>query len=424
MKKSYQVLSKEESRKLAEHLAKEGQYLLPMVELIEGARLAVDELIDVMGRHAVEAVLMLSARGAAGAKHQGKPGGEIVWHGTQGGRVPLSDRKLRITRPRLRRKGGGEEPIPAYEAMRSSEAPGRRILEILMHGVSTRSFAGVIPEMAETAGVSKSAVSREFVEASEAKWNELLNRRYDDLDLLILYLDGLVFGEVHVIAAVGVASDGTKHVLGVVEGASENAASCKSLLESLVERGVDPDRRYLFVIDGSKALRKAIDQVFGSKNPVQRCRNHKAKNVCDKLPDEVKDQVKAALKAAWRLDEKEGLARLRKQADWLEAMGRPDAAASLREGLEETFTINRLGLPPSLRRCLGTTNLIESPNAGVRQKTRRVSRWKDGKMVLRWAATAFLATEKRFRKIMGYKDLWMLQSALKEKSLDAETKAA
>jgi len=424
MKKSYQVLEKTDSRKIAEWLAKDGQLLLPMLELIEQSRMAVDEVIDVVGRRAVEAILLMSAEGVAGPRHQGKRGGEIRRHGTQRGIVPLSDRKLAVTKPRLRRKDGGEEPVPAYEALWSNASSGRRLLDILMRGVSTRSFAGVIPQMAETVGVSKSAVSREFVEASEEKLTELLSRSFKDVDFLILYLDGMVFGEHHVIAAVGVDVGGRKHVLGVAEGASENAASCVSLLESLVERGVDPLKKYLFVIDGSKALRSAIDRVFGKHNPVQRCRSHKVRNVCDKLPEDLKDQVKATMKAAYRLPWSEGIARLKKQADWL-STHHPEASRSLLEGLEETFTINRLELSSSLLRCLATTNIIESPNAGVRSKTGRVCRWKDGKMVLRWSATAFLETEKSFRKLMGYKDLWMLKARLRsEASVDAKEKVA
>ncbi len=165
------------------------------------------------------------------------------------------------------------------------------------------------------------------------------------------------------VCAVGVDAQGKKHVLELVEGASENAASATALLEDLVERGVDPKRRYLFVIDGSKALRSAINRVFGAGHPVQRCRHNKIKNVCDKLPDDLADQVKSVMKAAFNLPWQEGIARLKKQADWLETHY-PGAAASQRESLEETFTINRLGLSLSLRRCLGTTNIIESPHAG------------------------------------------------------------
>ncbi|MBI1954845.1 MAG: transposase, partial [Acidobacteria bacterium] len=229
--------------------------------------------------------------------------------------------------------------------------------------------------------------------------------------LRILYLEGVIFGEHHVLVAVGVDEKGKKHVLGIAEGASENQAVAKGLLEDLVARGLKTDRKYLFVIDGSKALRVAIDAVFGGKNPVQRCRQHKIENVMGYLPEHLKGQTKAAMRSAFRLAAREGMARLEKQAEWLEREY-PSAAASLREGLEEMFTVDRLGLSPSLSRCLVSTNLIESPHSGVRLRTRRICRWRDGNMVLRWAAAALLMTEQNFRKIMGYRDLWMLKAAL------------
>jgi len=242
-----------------------------------------------------------------------------------------------------------------------------------MHHVSTRNYRRVIPEMAESVGISKSSVSRQFIEESGQELERLAARRFDELELLIIYLDGLIFGEHHVLCAVGVDAQGNKQVLGLVEGASENADSATTLLEDLVARGVDPERRYLFVIDGSKALQSAINRVFGSASPVQCCRHHKLKNVCDKLPDGLAAQVKSVMKAAYQLPRQEGMARLKRQADWL-GTHYPGAAASLQGGLEETFTINRLGLSLALRRCLGTTNIMESPHAGVRLRTNRVSR--------------------------------------------------
>ena len=427
MGKSYRIIDRKDNKKLTEYLVQNGQFLMPMVELIEASQLAIDELIDVLGRASIEAVLRLSAMSVAGEKHQGRKGGTIGWHGSQPGTVKLSERKVRGCKPRLRIKGqgaGGEVEIPAYEAINASGRMSERILEILMRNVSTRSYRHVIPEMAETVGVSKSGVSRQFIEQSAKELERLSERRFDDIELLIIYIDGVVFSEHHVICAVGVDMDGKKHVLGLVEGASENGASATSLLEDLVERGVDPCRKYLFIIDGSKALRSAIRKVFGSDSPVQRCRNHKVKNVCDKLPDELADQVKSAMKAAYKLRYKEGISRLKQQAAWLEVY-HPGAAASLLEGLEETFTINRLELPASLRRSPASTNMIESPYSGVRMRTRRVSRWKNGSMVLRWVASAFLAAEQSFRRIQGYRDLWMLKATLESDStLEAKEEAA
>jgi putative transposase len=415
-KKTYQIIDKQDSKKLAQFLSKEGQLLLPMLELITQAEMAVDELIDLTGRAAIEAVLTLSAQEVAGPKHQGKPGGILGWHGSQNGVVPLSNRKLRVDKPRLRRKGKGpqkEVEIPAYEAMLNNSRLGGRILEILMKGVSTRHYREVIPQMAETVGVSKSQVSREFVEASEQELKQLCERRYDEKRFLVIYVDGIQFGDCHVIVAVGVDSGGYKHVLGIREGASENHQVARDLLTDLTERGLDPKRRYLFVIDGSKALRKAIDSVFGRQNPVQRCRNHKVENVMSYLPDDLKEQAKSSMKAAFKLETDKGKAKLEKLAQWLQKE-HPSAAASLREGLTEMFTINTLELPSALRRCLGSTNVIESPNSGIRDRTRRVKNWQDAGMVIRWVAASLLDMEKRFRRIMGYQQLWILEAHLDE----------
>ncbi len=423
MEEPYHIVEKKDTQRWAEVLAKNGQALLPMVELLEHSKLALDELVDRAGRATIEAVLRLSAEQVAGPPHPGKKGGSVGWHGGEQGTVCLKERKLRVKRPRLRKKKGegGEVSIPAYEAMRKEEALAGRMLEILLRGVSTRQYGQVLSAMAETVGVSRSSVSREAVAASEAQLKQLCERRFDEVELLILYVDGVIFGEHHVLVAVGVDREGLKHVLGLAEGASENQLVVRGLLEDLVQRGVKADRQYLFVIDGSKALRAAIDAVFGAKNPVQRCRHHKIENVMGYLPDELKDQVKAVMRAAFRLPKKEGMAKLEKQAQWLEREY-PSAAASLREGLEEMFTLNRLGLSSTLARCLGSTNVIESPHSGVRLRTRRVARWRDGKMVLRWAASALLMTEKNFRRIMGYRDLWMLESALGRKKGEDQQK--
>jgi len=329
----------------------------------------------------------------------------------------------------VRKKGigaAGEVPVPAYGAMQNRNGTSSRMLEILLEGVSTRRYQGVIPKMADTVGVSKSSVSRAMIQASEGQVEKLLNRRFDDVDLLIIYVDGMHFGDQCVIGAVGVDAQGNKHVLGIQEGATENAAAAKDLLESLVERGVKPERKRLFVIDGSKALRAAINAVFGSAGLVQRCRQHKLRNVIERLPKDQQEQTKSLMRAAWKLDAKAGMAKLEKLAQWLQRE-HPDAADSLREGMEECFTINRLDVPPSLHRCLASTNLIENPHSGVRRRTRRVCRWRDKPMAKRWAAAALLATEKNFRRVMGHKDLWALKAILDgkhEKQLDRREKVA
>ena len=428
--KKYQIANKNDSRSLKDCLVKEGQVLLPLVESIERTEKALDEVIDEAGRATIEAVLHLSAQKIAGEKHPGREGSDIRWYGTQGGVVSLSERQVRVRRPRLRKKGkgkGGEVPIPAYEAMRSSPRLSQRILEILMLGLSTRKYEEVLPKMAETVGVSKSEVSRHFVEGSAEVLQQLMERRLDEWDIVIVYLDGIVFGNYHAIAAIGVDTKGSKHVLGLREGASENKVVAKALLEDLVERGLDPERRRLFVIDGSKALRVAIDAVFGSDNLVQRCRKHKERNVLGYLPENMKEQVVSTLRSSWQLPAEKGKARLEKLAKWFEHEY-PSAAESVREGLNEMFTINKLDLPASLRRCLGSTNIIESCFSGTRSRTRRVTHWQNGEMVKRWAASALTATEKNFRRILGYKYLPILEAKLEEladgKKIDTKEKAS
>jgi transposase-like protein len=430
VKKAYRTIrnqGKASQQELAKFLSNNGQILLPMVNLVEQCRLACDDLIALAGRATLQAVLDLSAAEAAGGPpQQGKRrNSEVVFYGHQPGQVVLGDRQLEVNRPRLRTRGrqSREVEVPAYAALQNQSTMQQRMLELLMQGVSTRNYKSVIPQMAETAGVSRSTVSRKAALAAEAEVEKLLARRFEDLDLLVIYIDGVVFGDYTLIGVVGVDAGGNKHVLGLREGATENSTVVTALLEEIVARGVDPKRKRLFVIDGSKALRAAINAVFGADQPVQRCRAHKLRNVLDHLPKEDRAQAKAVLRAAWKLEPKEGIKRVKKLAAWLDERY-PSAAASLLEGLEECFTINRLGLPPSLMRCLATTNIIESPHAGVRIRTRRVTHWQDGKMVLRWMASAFLQTEKHFRKVMGHRELWILKAVLRDDAQSATIQVA
>ena len=413
--------------KLTTFLRKNGQHLLPMVDLITQSRMAINELIDSVGRATVETILEVSAEQVAGPRQPGRARlAGVGWYGRQPGRVYLGDRKLAVERPRLRRAGRGQEKevvVPVYAALQNRKGMQTRMLDILMRGVSTRNYQHVVPEMAESVGISKSSVSRETIEASEAALNLLLQRGLDDKDYIVIYIDGLHCGEHCVIGAVGVDLEGQKRVLGIQEGATENGAACKDLLQNLVERGLDPGVQRLFVIDGSKALRTAINAVFGAEAPVQRCRHHKLRNVVERLPRDQQAQTRSLMRAAWKLEAKEGMARLRKLAEWLR-QEYPDAAGSLLEGMEECFTINRLKVPPSLHRCLATTNLIESSQSGVRMRIRRVCRWR-AEMPARWVAASFLATERNFRRVMGYRDLWALKAILRsEQELKAKQAVA
>jgi transposase-like protein len=415
VKKTYHMVDREAAAAAAtvEEFAKaNGQILLPLVELVTQARLAVDEVIDRIGRQTIETILTLSAEQVAGPRTPGKSSGDIRWHGSQNGRISLADRQIKVKRPRLRHKKDGEVRVPAYESLQDNDATAQRMMGALLRGVSTREYAEVLPQMAETAGVSRSSVSRQAIEGSVEQLRQLRERRWDKAELLVLYIDGQRFGSHHVISAVGVDRAGTKHVLGIEVGATENAAAVKQLFTHVREQGLPTDRHYLFVIDGAKALRAAIEEVFGADQPVQRCRNHKMRNVLDELPKEQQPQALNLMRAAWRVsDAEEGVKRLEQLARFLE-QGNESAARSLREGMTEMFTVQRLQLPPSLYKCLGTTNVIESPQSGVQKRTHNVTRWRTSDMVERWVAAAWLLTEKHFRKVIGHRDLWALAIVL------------
>lgn len=412
---SYQVVTPADRRELTQFLVRQGQYLLPMVKLIEEAQTQITQVIDVTGRACIEAILELSAIELVGEKTPGKPSGEVRWHGRQDGIVHLGDRKLKVSKPRLRHKDKGEEKVPAYEALKTRSKMADRMLQILIDGVSTRRYKRVIQEMADSIGISRSAVSRANIEAGEKLLKELAERSFQKHDILVIYIDGLCLGSFHVLGAIGVDSDGCKHVLGIALGSSENAAVATDLLNLLVQRGVSPGRKRLFVIDGSKALRTAINRVFGNDNPVQRCRIHKMRNVIDHLPREQHKNARSMLWAAWKLEADEGKQQIEQLAKWYDRK-HPSAAASLREGVDELFTINQMKLPPKLMRCLATTNVIESAHWGARQRLGRVTNWQDGAMALRWGAAAFEAASQNFQRITGHHQIWVLQAWLNEQS--------
>ena len=429
MKKTYHIVDRDSQSAettLEQFTRANGQILLPLVELITQARVAIDEVIGAVGRQTIETVLTLSAQEIAGEKTPGKASGEVRWHGLQAGRVMLADRQLKVKRPRLRHKQDGEVAVPAYVALQENGATAQRMMGALLRGVSTRQYEEVLPEMASTVGVSRSSISRQAVEGSAEQLRQLRERRWDNTDLLVIYVDGQRFGAHHVISAVGIDRQGSKHVLGIQLGATENATAVKALFTGLRDQGLPTDRKYLFVIDGAKALRAAIDEVFGAEQPVQRCRNHKMRNVLDELPREQHAQTLNVMRAAWKLiDADQGVKKLEQLARFLEH-DYESAAKSLREGLAEMFTVQRLKLPPSLFKCLGTTNVIESPQSGVQKRTNNVTRWRDAAMVERWAASAWLLTEKHFRGVVGHREFWALAVILgrEENSATAKEKVA
>lgn len=266
MSKTYQIVTRaaKESAAIIEQFCQaNGQILLPIVSMIQSASQVVDTVIHEIGVKTLEMILVLSAEEVAGCRTPGKASGKIRHYGSQPGRVQLADRKVRLKRPRLRHQTEGEVKIPAYEALRKNEALSQYMMAALMRGISTREYHEVLPKMAETVGVSRSAVSRQAMEASLEQLKELQERRWDQVEILVIYVDGQRFGEHHILSAVGVDLEGHKHVLGIAAGATENAAAVKQLLTGLRDRGLPTDRKYLFVIDGSKALHSRLKKSLG-----------------------------------------------------------------------------------------------------------------------------------------------------------------
>ena len=331
------------------------------------------------------------------------------------GELVLGGRRVRLSRPRAREVGGREVVLPSWRAFTAEDPLGERAYEQMVLGVATRGYGRsleAVPEGLEARGESKSAVSRRFVAATRAQLEEFLSKPLEGVDLKVLMLDGLHFAEHVVLVALGIDADGRKHLLGLAEGATENAAACLALLASLRERGLRAERSLLVVVDGSKALPKAVREVFGGRAMVQRCQVHKKRNVLDHLPKGMRGQVSASLSQAYHSRDPERARRLLMGlARKLEA-AYPGAAASLREGLDETLTVMGMGLPASLERTLSSTNVIENLLGTVRGVSRRVKRWRGGGMILRWMAAGLMEAEKGFRRVRGCQGMARLSAAL------------
>ena len=343
-----------------------------------------------------------------------------VRHGHEDGEVTLGGRRVEVERPRVRTADGeAEVQLATYEHFADRDPLGRVVLERMLAGVSTRRYRRTQEPVGEQVEVkarstSKSAVSRTFVERTREALGELMRRQLSDLRLAVMMLDGLELKGRMMIVALGITTEGVKVPLGLWEGSTENATVATALLSDLVERGLDPEQGMLFVIDGSKALRKAVRSVFGEV-PVQRCLWHKERNVLGHLPERDRPPIKARMRKAWReTDYQRALEQLTLLADELERT-HPGAAGSLREGMQETLTVIRLGINGRLRRTLESTNPCESMIDTVRTTQRNVKHWSSGEMGLRWTAAGMLEAEKQFRKVIGYTDLPRLAVAIERR---------
>jgi len=339
--------------------------------------------------------------------------------------LAMGGRRVEVTRPRVRSVGGRELQLPTWEHFAGMDPLGERAYEQMLVGVATRQYARSLEplgEGVEARGTSKSAVSRRFVAATAARVGEELARPIGDLRLAVLMIDGIHFGEHVILIALGIDESGQKHVLGLREGATENAASCTALIANLVERGLDTTRSLLIAIDGGKALRKAVREVFGKRALVQRCQVHKKRNVLDQLPERMRAGVSAALSQAYACREKATALRLLYNLERRLAKEHPGAAASLREGLDETLTVVGLGLPRALERTLATTNPIENLNSLARRVCGRVKRWRNGEMILRWMTAAMSEAAKGFRRLKGHAGMPLLIAWLRrnDEAIDGE----
>jgi putative transposase len=354
---------------------------------------------------------------ACGPKGKHDPNRTATRHGVGEGSVVLGGRRVPVTRPRARTSDGHEVPLPAYEHFAADDLLSQVVMERMLAGLATRRHvrAGepVGDEAEATAkSTSKSAVSRRFIKQTETALGELLARDLSGLDIKVLMLDGEHMAERCVVVALAITADGSKVPVGLWDGSTENKTVVTALLADLVERGLDYEDGLLVVLDGAKALSTAVRKVFGDKALIQRCTLHKRRNVADHLPDKDKEWVDAKLvKAFGHPDPAQGLRNARDLASALERV-HPGAAASLREGLEEMFTVARLGIDGRLAKTLTTSNPIESMISIARTTNRNVTRWRDGQMVLRWTAAGMLNAERSFRRIKGYKQMPHLVAAL------------
>jgi putative transposase len=348
------------------------------------------------------------------------------------GELVMGGRRVRVRRPRARGVNGREVVLPSWTAYAAEDPLQERALAQMLIGVSTRRYESsleAVPVGVAARGTSKSAVSRRFVAATEAQMRVWLGRDLGDIDLAVLMIDGVYVDEHVLLVAVGIDCQGRKHVLGVREGATENSTACKGLLADLHERSLPTGRTILAVLDGSKALAKAVRDVFGGRALIQRCQVHKMRNILDQLPEDMRPSVREALRQAYRSGNAERAKKLLVNLARRLRADHPSAAGSIDEGLDETLTVMRFGLPSSLARVLSTTNVIENIIGSVRQVGGRVKRWKNAQMILRWTTAAVSAAAARFRSIAGHTSMPVLVKILRERdhptsSVEPKTKAA
>lgn len=391
------------------------QMPLPMWAAMTEVRDSFQSLCLDAGRQVLAAMMEHERTTLCGPKWVANPRRQAVRAGSTRSLIVFGGRQIEIKRPRVRSVDAGECELPSYRWAADRDPLDQRTMEAVACGVATRKYRRVLdpmaPEERETS-VSRSAVSRRFVALSAEVVSTYLSRPLGELDLRVIMIDGIIFHDHTILIALGISTGGQKVVLGVREGTTENAGVARALLQDLIERGVSTEQTILFVIDGARGLRSAIIATFGKLAVIQRCQVHKERNVLDHLPDAIKGGTRRAMRNAYGCPD----AALAERQLWRLARSlereHPGAAASLREGLQETLTVSRLRLSGALYRSLRSTNPIENLNGAVAHFAHNVRRWRDGEMIVRWVATAVREAEKKFRRLRGYKEMPLLLAAL------------
>lgn len=395
-----------------------------VLNILGGIETNLSQELHGIGLEVMRAIMECEREEIVGIKGRHNPLRRYLRGGTNPGSVVINGAKVACRIPRARDvEHGVEYRLASHSLFQQAGELCKRAYRDLIRGISTRHYAEGVDAFLDGYGVSASAVSRQMVRATGEKVQELFSRSIAPLEIAVLMIDGVDVGGHTVVVVLGIDTTGEKHILGLRQGATENTAVVKGLLEELITRGLGIDRPILVVIDGAKALRKAVSDVLGKDAPVQRCTVHKKRNVLEHLGKAERSWVSRRMSQAYAHSDAEAARRdLLKLIEELRPIN-PSAARSLEEGLEETLTVQRLGLPEALRVSLRSTNIIESANNGVRDRTRNVKRWRDGMQVERWSAAALLETEKGFRRIKGYRHMAVLLAGL-DNQRKQETKAA
>src|SRR5450631_4088324 len=397
----------------------------------DAVSVSFDRFCLTAGIEALGTMMEQDAEQVCGARHARSDGRRGHRWGRTQGKIGFHAGKVAVERPRGRDLEGHELALPSWERAVAEDWLGKWAMNLMLINVSTRKFRravrlpeGDVPAPAG-AGVSKSAASRHFVALSAARMKEWMGADLSGLDIMVVQIDGIHISEhLVLVAALGIDSEGIKHPLGLMEGATEHSAVVQALIDDLIERGLDPGVPRLFIIDGSKALSKAIRRTFGRHTAIQRCQIHKARNILERLPKSMHASVRSVLRQAWEMDDATKAEKLlrnlarRLEADW------KGVSASILEGLDEMLTVTRLGLPRELRRSLACTNIIENVMGTVRRVCRNVKYWRSSSMAMRWAAAAMQEATKGFRRLKAYKHLPAFRAALTkptEKRTSAES---